>query len=114
MIAAEETEYAEDADFLTRLSLASVDLTHTERRADPWSVAGSDSATPPSEGISGGRAGVVIHARVAKAVSPLVPRSATALQGARLIPLASFRPIHGPVSRDSTSPRHPLPPQQLK
>ena len=47
----------------------------------PWSAEGSDSATPPSEGIFGRHTRVALRTCVAKAVSPLVPRSASALQG---------------------------------
>ena len=34
-----------------------------------WSAAGSDSATPPSEGLPAGASGVMDRTRVAKAVS---------------------------------------------
>ena len=114
MISAEETDYADYTDFLIRLRLALSFQPRAARRAEPWSAAGSDSATPPSEGISGGRTGDLIRERVAKAVSPLVPRSATALQGARRIPLASFHPIHEPILRDSINPRLPRNPFRLR
>ena len=65
-------------------------MAHAERRAEPWSAAGSVSATPPSEGICGRRTGFLLGTRVVKAVSALVPRSATALQGARRIPNRQF------------------------
>ena len=62
---------------------------HHAGAAKPWSAAGSESATPPSDGIAGGWANDPAHcahgpARDSppKAVSALVPRSATALQGA--------------------------------
>ena len=49
------------------------------------------SATPPSEGIAGGEARGTRRGDIPKAVSPLVPRSATALQGFAHHAAESFR-----------------------
>ena len=53
-----------------------------EIREIPWSAAESVSATPPSEGIAREDADSVLSVCPPKAVSALVPRFATALQGA--------------------------------